>query len=104
VGGLRDRLEKLERQRQAAGQRSYEMPVYLTLYLKELENIQREESGLEPIPLTPAEESEAREADRWFLEECVPRLRELGGSPETLELSAKLEADTRAELERREKP
>ncbi len=94
---LRKRLQMLEA-RQVAGQRSYEVPAYLTLYLKELENIQREEAGLDPIPLTPEEEALSAAGEEWFAEEYIPHLRELGGSPETLAIIEELEEHAREEM------
>ena len=92
MASLRDGLEKLEAY-QVAGQ--WEVPVYLMLYLKELENIQREERGEEPIPLTPTEQTERAEGDRWFVEEYIPRIRAQGGSPETLAMIEELEEHAR---------
>ena len=94
MASVNERLGRLE----ARTKPSYEVPVYLTLYLKELENIRREEDGLEPEPLTPEEEAERERGDRRFLEEYIPHVRALGGSPETLALIDELEEHARREM------
>jgi hypothetical protein len=94
MASLNERLEKLE----AKAKPSYEVPIYLTLYLKELENIQRRDDGLSPIPLTPEEETQRARGDRWFLEEYIPHVRAQGGSPETLAVIDELEAHARKEM------
>ncbi len=72
---MRRRLERLEADSKGA---SPETPVYLDVYFKELENIERGARfpGLEPLPFTEEEEEYRREADRWFRDEYLPSQRE----------------------------
>ncbi len=70
---MRRRLERLEADSKGA---SPETPVYLDVYFKELENSERGETGLEPLPFTEEEEEYRREADRWFRDEYLPSQRE----------------------------
>ena len=94
MASIDDRLERLE----AGRKPRYEVPTYLTLYLKELENIQRTQEGLDPIALTPEEEAERERGDRKFLEEYIPHVRAQGGSPETLALIDEWEEHARREM------
>jgi hypothetical protein len=91
MASVNDRLGRLEARRAPP----CELPVYLSLYLKELENIERDEERKSPILLTPAEEAQSKEGDRWFLEEYIPHARALGLSPESLETINELEAHAR---------
>ena len=86
--GLRDRLEKLEA---TAGARSYKPPLWLDLFMKEMDNIEREGRGEEPIPLTPEEAELKREQRRAFLEEYIPKVREGEVRPEVLNVIDQLE-------------
>jgi hypothetical protein len=89
VVSLHKRLERLE---DSLGQQgAYEPPLYLTLFMKEMENIEREGRGEEPIPLTPEEHQLKREQDRWFLEEYLPKVREGEVRPEILSTIDQLE-------------
>ena len=94
MASVNERLGRLE----ARTKPSYEVPVYLALYLKELENIQRTQEGLDPIALTPEEEAERERGDRRFLEEYIPHVRAQGGSPETLALIDEWEERARREM------
>jgi hypothetical protein len=86
--GLRDRLERLEA---ASRQGGYEVPLYLNLFFKELENIEREGRGEEPVPLTPEEAELKREQDGAFLKEYIPKVREGEVRPEVLSVIDQLE-------------
>ncbi len=50
-------------------------PICLAVYFKELENIEREEAGLEPVPFTEEEEAHRRETAERFREEYLPSQR-----------------------------
>jgi hypothetical protein len=91
VASVNDRLGRLE----ARTTTPYELPVYLSLYLKELENIQRQDDGKSPIALTPEEEAQSERGERWFIEKYIPHVRMLGGSPETLAVIDELEENAR---------
>jgi hypothetical protein len=94
MASIDDRLARLE----ARTKPSYVVPLYLRTYLKEFENIQRTQEGLDPIPLTPEEEAESERGDREFLEECIPRMRAQGGSPETLAMIDEWEEHAKREM------
>ena len=94
MASIDDRLARLE----ARTKPSYVVPLYLRTYLKEFENIQRTQEGLDPIALTPEEEAERERGDRRFLEEYIPHVRALGGSPETLALIDEWEEHARREM------
>jgi hypothetical protein len=84
-------LKRLERLEAASGKRGYEMPLYLDIFFKELENIEREGRGEEPIPFTPEEAELKREQDRVFLEEYLPKVRKGEVRPEVLDVIDQLE-------------
>ena len=86
--GLRDRIERLEA---ASGLRPYKPPLYMDLFMKEMDNIEREGRGEEPIPLTAEEAELKREQDRAFLEEYIPRVRSGEMRPEVLAVIDQLE-------------
>jgi hypothetical protein len=86
--GLRERLERLEA---TSGVCPYKPPLYMDLFMKEMDNIEREGRGEEPIPLTAEEAELKREQDRAFLEEYIPRVREGEFRPEILNLVDQLE-------------
>jgi hypothetical protein len=91
MASVKDRLARQEARRAPR----YQVPAYLNLYLKELENIQRQDDGLEPLALTLEEEAERERGDRWFIEKYIPHARMLGGSPETLAVIDELEENAR---------
>ncbi len=95
--GLRERLERLEA---ASGQRGYQVPLYLNLFFKELENIERRRSprGEEPIPFTPEEAELKREQDRAFLEEYILKVRKGEVRPEVLDVIDQLEQHALSKL------
>jgi hypothetical protein len=51
-------------QRRLGRAEAWEIPMYVRVYLKHLENHRREEAGEQPIPLTPEEKHYERETDR----------------------------------------
>jgi hypothetical protein len=55
-----------------AGERGYWT---ITLYLRAVENHQREQQGLPPIPYTEEELGWKRELDGEFLQDALPRMR-----------------------------
>jgi hypothetical protein len=86
---LRDRLERLEAS--LGGGLQYERPLWLDLFMKEMDNTEREGRGEEPIPLTPEEAELKRQQDRVFLEEYIPKVREGEMRPEVLDVIDQLE-------------
>jgi hypothetical protein len=96
--GLRDRLERLEA---ASGQGGYEVPLYLDLFMKQMDNIEREGRGEEPIPLTPEEAELKREQDRAFLEEYIPKVRSGEVRPGVLSMIDQLEEHVVSKLSER---
>jgi hypothetical protein len=88
---LRKEVERLRAVVVGGQQGTYERPLYLTLYMKELDNIERQERGEEPIPLTPEEVELKRQQERWFLEEYIPTLRQEEARPEILDIANRLE-------------
>jgi len=93
MASLRERLERLE----AALRPPHEVPVEVRLLLKEIENRQREEDGLDPLPLTPEEEEADRASTRHFLEWIELQKGCAQGNPEALAELAPLEAYAREE-------
>jgi hypothetical protein len=85
---LHRRLERLEA---TTGNARYEWPLWLKLFMKEMDNIQREGRGEEPVPLTPEEAQLKREQQRAFLEHYVPKVREGEMRPEILDIVDNLE-------------
>jgi hypothetical protein len=67
-------LEARETEKQAdrAGERGYWT---ITLYLRAVENHQREQQGLPPIPYSEEELGWKRELDEEFLQDGLPRMR-----------------------------
>jgi hypothetical protein len=88
--GLRDRLETLEAA-SGQGQVPYEAPLWMDLFMKQIDNIEREGRGEEPIPLTPEEAELKREQDQAFLEEYIPKVRSGEVRPEVLDVIDQLE-------------
>jgi hypothetical protein len=86
--GLRNRLERLEA---ASGQGGYEVPLYLNIFFKEIENIEREGRGEEPIPFTHEEAELKCQQDRAFLQEYIPKVRKGEMRPEVLDVINQLE-------------
>ncbi len=67
------------------------------LYTKTFCNTQRQQEGLEPIPLTPEEAEEDRRGDEELLRTHIPRLRTSPGwqSEEGQAMLSRWEADIR---------
>jgi hypothetical protein len=86
---LHRRLERLEAS--LGGGSHYERPLWLDLFMKQIDNLQREGRGEEPIPLTPEEAELKREQDRAFLEHYIPKVREGEARPEVLDVIDQLE-------------
>jgi hypothetical protein len=95
--GLRDRVERLEA---SAGPAPYKPPLWMDLFMKQMDNIEREGRGEEPIPLTPEEAELKSEQDRAFLEEYIPRVRRGEMRPEVLSIVDQLVEHTRANLQK----
>jgi hypothetical protein len=69
MGSIERRLRRLEEHTSAnTGSRS---PRYLEAYFRALENLQREEAGLPPLPYT----EDDRHDDEEFLRETLPAYR-----------------------------
>jgi hypothetical protein len=66
---LEARAERTDSAPEEWGRRS------VTLYLKEVENHQREQEGLPPIPLTEEELGWVRQLDEEFLRDGLPSMR-----------------------------
>jgi hypothetical protein len=68
---VRKRLERLEARTPSKAGGSRRAPNYLDRFFKELENIERADVGLPPLPYT----EEDREDDRRCLREVIPAYR-----------------------------
>ena len=64
-----DRLRRLEER--ASANKGWRMPHYLEAYFRTLENLERKEVGLPPLPYT----AENRQDDEGFLRETLPAYR-----------------------------
>ncbi len=71
MASLNGRLERLEGRSARSSFAGNPTPRYLDAYFKELENLERKEAGLEPLPYT----EEDREWDEAFLRETLPAYR-----------------------------
>ena len=91
---LHKRLERLEAR--ASGPREYRTPRFLEAYFRGLENVRREEAGLEPLPYNDID----RESDGHFLAETLPKFRTIVGwrRDECREILDRWEKDTRERL------
>jgi hypothetical protein len=67
--GLNGRLKRLEER--ASASKGWRSPRYLDAYFRALENLEREEAGLPPLPYT----EEDRKDDEEFLRETLPAYR-----------------------------
>jgi CHASE3 domain sensor protein len=71
MGSIEGRLDKLERLTVSPHEDKSGSPRYLEAYFRALENLEREEAGLPPLPYT---EDDRRE-DEEFLRETLPTYR-----------------------------
>jgi hypothetical protein len=71
MGTIERRLDKLERFAVSRHKDKSRSPHYLDAYFLALENLQRKEAGLPPLPYT----EEDREDDEEFLRETLPAYR-----------------------------
>jgi hypothetical protein len=85
---LHKRLERLEA---VTGELRYETPLWLDLFMKQMDNIEREGRGEEFVPLTPEEAELKREQRRAFLEHYIPKVRRREMRPEVLDIVDQLE-------------
>ena len=98
MASVNERIARLEARRKP----SYEVPPAMDRLCEAVEDARREINGLPPVerpytPLTPEEEAESKEGERWFLEEYIPQARAQAGSPETLALIDEWEEHARKE-------
>jgi CHASE3 domain sensor protein len=71
VGSIERRLDKLERLAVSRHEDKSGSPRYLEAYFRALENLERKEAGLPPLPYT----EEDRKDDEGFLRETLPAYR-----------------------------
>jgi hypothetical protein len=71
MGSLERRLERLERLTESPQADMSDSPRHLEAYFRALENLEREEAGLPPLPYT----EEDRQDDEEFLRETLPFYR-----------------------------
>jgi len=71
MGTIERRVDKLERLAVSRHEDKRGSPRYLEAYFRALENLQREEAGLPPLPYT----EEDRQDDEEFLLETLPSYR-----------------------------
>jgi hypothetical protein len=96
--GLNRRLDRLEER--ASANKGWRMPGYTEAYFRALENLERKEAGLPPLPYT----EEDRKDDEEFLAHTLPTYRASLGwqTEEAQSVLDEWEKDTLEKLERGE--
>jgi len=75
MGTIERRLDNLERLAKSRHENKSEGPHYLEAYFRVLENLERKEAGLPPLPYT----EEDRHDDETFLAHTLPTYRACSG-------------------------
>jgi hypothetical protein len=97
--GVNRRLERLEER--ASANKGWRMPGYMEAYFRALENLERKEAGLPPLPYT----EEDRRDDEEFLAHTLPTYRASPGwqTEEAQRVLDEWERNTRESLQKGER-